>query len=129
MATQTAAGKDMAQSSGFSEEHHHSDHVKQDHANFDGRRASIVDEKSPGVVRMQAIASRLTLSDRIWLFTGVFIIAYAYGLDGQTRYTYQSFATSSLGVHSLLATINVVRSVIAAAMQPVSSQDMFMSFN
>lgn len=115
------ARKELAHSQATSSDQHDSDHDKQDHGSYDGRRASIVDAQSPGVVRMKAIASQLTLFDRIWLFSGIFFIAYAYGLDGQTRYTYQSFATSGFGVHSLLSTINVVRSVIAAAVQPVSS--------
>lgn len=45
-------------------------------------------------------------------------MAYAYGLDGTIRYTYQATATSSYALHSLLATINVLRSIIAAAAQP-----------
>lgn len=48
----------------------------------------------------------------------MFLVAYAYGLDGTIRYTYQSTATSSYYQHSLLATVNVLRSIIAAAAQP-----------
>ncbi|XP_044714459.1 siderophore iron transporter [Hirsutella rhossiliensis] len=48
--------------------------------------------------------------------------AYAYGLDGTLRYAYQPVASASFGVHSLQATINVVRAVIAAAAQPVSAK-------
>lgn len=49
------------------------------------------------------------------MFMGILIIGWAYGLDGLVRYTYQSYAASSLGVHTLLSTINVLRSVISAA--------------
>ncbi|OAL38513.1 hypothetical protein AYO20_02162 [Fonsecaea nubica] len=87
------------------------------------RRSSIVEaEKSPGVVRIEAINEVLTRTDRVFLFIGVFLIAYAYGLDGITRYTYQTTATASMGHHSLLATINTLRAVIAAAAQPTAAK-------
>lgn len=86
------------------------------------RRPSILGVKSPGVARIEAIQQQLTTVDRVWLFLGVFIIAYAYGLDGQTRYTYQGYATQGFAEHSLLATINVLRSVVAAAAQPTAAK-------
>ncbi|KAJ6016329.1 hypothetical protein N7540_010920 [Penicillium herquei] len=78
--------------------------------------------KSPGVARIEAINASLTRNDRIMMFLGVFLVGYAYGLDSQVRSTYQSYATSSFGEHSLLATVNVVRSVIAAAAQPAAAR-------
>lgn len=44
---------------------------------------------SPGVRRIEAISKHITFADRIFLFIGVFLIAYAYGLDGTLRYSYQ----------------------------------------
>ena len=64
----------------------------------------------------------ITIVDRVFLFLGVFIVAYAYGLDGTLRYTYQPYATASFSTHSLLATVNVLRAVIAAAAQPTSAK-------
>ncbi|EXJ90880.1 MFS transporter, SIT family, siderophore-iron:H+ symporter [Capronia coronata CBS 617.96] len=88
-----------------------------------GRRNSILmDDKSPGVARIEAMNQVITRTDRVFLFLGVFLIAYAYGLDGTVRYTYQTYATASFSSHSLLATINVVRSVIAAAAQPTAAK-------
>ncbi|KAL2126943.1 hypothetical protein VTI74DRAFT_11587 [Chaetomium olivicolor] len=81
-----------------------------------------VDEKSPGVRRAEAIAAVLTTRDRVFIFFGVFLVAFAYGLDGILRYAYQPNATASFEVHSLLATVNVLRSVIAAAAQPTSAK-------
>jgi MFS transporter, SIT family, siderophore-iron:H+ symporter len=49
----------------------------------------ILGKKSPGVQRIEAISAHFTLVDRVLVFFGVFLIAYAYGLDGITRYTYQ----------------------------------------
>ncbi|ETI19399.1 hypothetical protein G647_09232 [Cladophialophora carrionii CBS 160.54] len=87
------------------------------------RRQSIVEaEKSPGVVRIEAINEVLTRKDRLFLFIGVFLIAYAYGLDGTIRYTYQATATASMGHHSLLATVTTLRAVIAAAAQPTAAK-------
>lgn len=49
-----------------------------------------VDEDvSPGVARVAAINRNMTRADRIGVFIGVFLIAYAYGLDGTIRSTYQ----------------------------------------
>lgn len=87
-----------------------------------GRRASIVDAKSPGVARVEAIHQVMSTADKAWIFVGVFLIAFAYALDSSTRYTYQSYATSGFGIHSLLATINTVRTVIAAAAQPTAAK-------
>jgi len=86
------------------------------------RRGSLLGAKSPGVARIEAISHVFTMTDRVFLFIGVFLIAYAYGLDGTIRYTYQTTATASYSHHSLLATINVLRSVIAAAAQPTAAK-------
>lgn len=82
----------------------------------------ILGAKSPGVQRMEAISATLTLFDRISLFFGVFLIAFAYALDGSVRYPFQAEATSSYSLHSLLSTINTLRSVIAAAAQPTAAK-------
>lgn len=98
-------------------------HPAENGAQPSGRRNSIlIDDKSPGVARIEAMNQVITRTDRIFLFIGVFLIAYAYGLDGTVRYTYQTYATASYASHSLLATINVVRSVIAAAAQPTAAK-------
>lgn len=82
----------------------------------------LVNDKSPGVARMEAMAEVITRTDRIFLFIGVFMIAYAYGLDGSVRYAYQTTATASWGQHSLLAAVNVIRAIIAAAAQPTAAK-------
>ncbi|KAF4183429.1 hypothetical protein CNMCM8927_004988 [Aspergillus lentulus] len=77
---------------------------------------------SPGVRRIEVISSQFNLVHRIIFFFGVFLIAYVYGLDGTIRYTYQPLATAEYGSHSLLATVNVLRAVIAAAAQPTAAK-------
>ncbi|TFK51951.1 siderochrome-iron transporter [Heliocybe sulcata] len=84
--------------------------------------ATLGDGKSPGVKRVEAIASSFTRLDLVVLFGGIFLIAYAYGLDQQTRSVYQTYATNSYSTHSLLSTLNVVKAVIAAAAQPPMSK-------
>src|ERR1700761_1898008 len=88
----------------------------------DRRKSIVATEKSPGVSRIEAINEVLTGTDRFFLFVGVFLIAYAYGLDGTIRYTYQATATASMGHHSLLATVTTLRAVIAAAAQPTAAK-------
>lgn len=103
-------------------DHHSSDNEKTRYEQDGLRRDSIRGEKSPGVTRMEAVANSMTRIERIWVFVGVFLIAFAYALDSTTRYTYQSYATSGFGIHSLLATVNTVRTVIAAAAQPTAAK-------
>ncbi len=79
-------------------------------------------QKSAGVRRAEALAAVLTTWDRVFIFFGVFLVAFAYGLDGTLRWAYQPLATASFSQHSLLATVNVLRSVIAAAAQPTSAK-------
>ncbi|KAB8251527.1 major facilitator superfamily domain-containing protein [Aspergillus flavus] len=81
-----------------------------------------VEFKNPGVKRIAAISSQLGIVARVFLFFGIFLVAYVYGLDGQLRVTYQPLATSSYAQHSLLTTINVLRNVIAAAAQPTAAK-------
>ncbi|KAG9251642.1 major facilitator superfamily domain-containing protein [Emericellopsis atlantica] len=88
-----------------------------------GTAADVVrDLKSPGVVRVEALAKVMTLKDRIIIFIGVFLVAYAYGLDGTIRGTLQPTATSSMGSHSLTSTVNVIRAVIGAGIQPAAGK-------
>ena len=54
-----------------------------------GDAANVDNDLSPGVARIAAINRNLTRGDRIGVFVGVFLIAYAYGLDGTIRSTYQ----------------------------------------
>jgi SIT family siderophore-iron:H+ symporter-like MFS transporter len=49
----------------------------------------LLGKKSPGVQRIEAISAHFGLVDRIFVFIGIFLIAYAYGLDGTIRYIYQ----------------------------------------
>lgn len=51
--------------------------------------AHIIGSKSMGVKRIEAISAQFTGLNRIFLFFSIFLVAYAYGLDGTIRYTYQ----------------------------------------
>lgn len=48
-----------------------------------------LDSRSPGVKKIEAIASSFTPASLTILFVGIFLTSYAYGLDGQTRSVYQ----------------------------------------
>ncbi|CED82708.1 Predicted transporter (major facilitator superfamily) [Phaffia rhodozyma] len=75
-------------------------------------------DASPGVRRIAAISEEIDTKLRTIMFVRIFLVAYAYGIDGTTRATFQAFATASYSNLSLLATVNVLRSIIAAAAQP-----------
>ncbi|KAJ5616659.1 hypothetical protein N7537_001773 [Penicillium hordei] len=83
---------------------------------------SIGDIKLPGAARMKALYSSLTIVERTAIFFSIFFIGFAYGLDNILRGTYEPYATSSFGEHSLLSTINVILSVVAAASQPTAAK-------
>ncbi|CAK7262596.1 ferrioxamine B transporter [Sporothrix epigloea] len=100
---------------------HGDDNNKVAHVDTNAKSINLA-AQSAGVTRIEALSSVLTLTDRIALFSGVFLVAYAYGLDGTVRYTYQTYATASYSEHSLLASINVLRAVIAAAAQPTAAK-------
>jgi SIT family siderophore-iron:H+ symporter-like MFS transporter len=63
--------------------------------------------KSPGVIRIEALNAHTSFINRCCIFFGIFLVAYAYGLDGTLRYTYQPYATAGFQEHSTLATISM----------------------
>ncbi|KAI5868707.1 MFS transporter [Durotheca rogersii] len=89
-------------------------HVSSDDQSF----TSGSDIHAQGVERISAISAAFTPSLKVFLFLGIFLVAYAYGLDATLRGTYQTFATNSYSHHSLLGTMNTVRAILAAAIQP-----------
>ncbi|KAF4119363.1 MFS transporter, SIT family, siderophore-iron:H+ symporter [Geosmithia morbida] len=77
---------------------------------------------SSGVARMASISESLTTTQRSVIFFSIFLVGYAYGLESQVRSAYQPYATASFSMHSYLATINVLRSVVAVAVQPTAAK-------
>ncbi|KAL6241599.1 hypothetical protein RBB50_011380 [Rhinocladiella similis] len=75
-----------------------------------------------GVARMEAAAALLTTTKRWCFFSSIFVFSYIVGLDFMVRNTYVAYATSSFHNHSLLATINVIRGVVAGAIQPSAAR-------
>ncbi|KAJ8097158.1 Sit1p [Lipomyces tetrasporus] len=72
-----------------------------------------------GVRHIEAISKQYrNMTGKIVVFVSIFLVAYGYGLDGTIRYTFQAYATASYSSHSLLATINTVRSIFGAAALP-----------
>jgi hypothetical protein len=49
----------------------------------------VLDTRSPGVRKIEAISSSFTTTSLTILFIGIFLASYAYGLDGSTRSVYQ----------------------------------------
>ncbi|KAK9464215.1 major facilitator superfamily domain-containing protein [Lipomyces oligophaga] len=81
-----------------------------------------------GVRRIEIISDQYkNIYGRVLVYFCIFLVAYGYGLDGTTRYTFQTQATASYSSHSLLATINTVRNTFAAAALPFIARlcDMF----
>lgn len=79
---------------------------------------SYIELIDPGVRNIEIYAEQYSRPlYRVGLFFSLFLIAYAYGLDGSVRYTFQAYATSSYSKHSLLSTVNCIKTVIAAVGQ------------
>ncbi|CAI1969426.1 hypothetical protein SEUBUCD646_0E00190 [Saccharomyces eubayanus] len=79
---------------------------------------SYIELIDPGVRNIEIYAEQYSRPlYRVGLFFSLFLIAYAYGLDGSVRYTFQAHATSSYSKHSLLSTVNCIKTVIAAVGQ------------
>ncbi|KAG7666429.1 ARN1 [[Candida] subhashii] len=79
------------------------------------------EEKSIGVRKAEILAAQWNGNKwlHVVLLISAFIVGYAYGLDGATRWVYTAYATASYSEHSLLTTVAVVTSVAGAACQPV----------
>ncbi|CAO3639880.1 unnamed protein product [Cunninghamella echinulata] len=75
-------------------------------------------EKSQGVIRIEALSSSLNSTSLSILLFGIFLVTYSYGLDSQTRSIYQTHATNAFKNHSLISTLNVIKAVAAAVIQP-----------
>ena len=57
------------------------------HGSVSKTSVPLIGEKSAGVARIEAISATFTKWTSVMLFTSIFLVAYCYGLDGQTRYT------------------------------------------
>lgn len=82
----------------------------------------VTPSRAAGVARMDRVSAAMTSNQRIGLFLSIFIAGFAYGLEAQVRSAYQPNATASFSLHSYLATINVLRSVVAVAVQPTCAK-------
>lgn len=75
--------------------------------------------KSIGIRRAEVLSDQYSAPHlKVILFFSIFLASYCYSLDGTLRSTFQGYATASYAQHSLLATVNVIRAVVAAASQP-----------
>ncbi|OJJ98845.1 hypothetical protein ASPACDRAFT_53055 [Aspergillus aculeatus ATCC 16872] len=77
---------------------------------------------SAGVEKMEILQEGLSRDIRALFFVDLFLVAYVYGLDGLVRSTYQPYATASYQTHSLLVTVDILRAIVAAAIQPTAAK-------
>lgn len=81
---------------------------------------SVLQEKSIGVVKAEILAQQWTpWYYKVILLISAFVCGYAYGLDSQVRYIFNTTATNSYSSHSLLTTVSVITSIAAAVCQPI----------
>ncbi|KAK5993057.1 Siderophore iron transporter 1 [Cladobotryum mycophilum] len=92
------------------------------HIQNHGKPSTSTNSRAAGVARAEVISAQLSPMERFWIFSGIFLVGYAYGLESQVRSTYLPYATASFSMHSYLATINVLRSVVAVAVQPTAAK-------
>ena len=78
---------------------------------------TLLGDKSPGVKRIEAISASFTRWSKISLFVSIFLVAYAYGLDGTVRYTYQVVYSSLTHIFQLL-NFDSCRAMLRTRTQP-----------
>lgn len=87
--------------------------VSHDDALFDTPDAHI------GVKKVEAAAKVYRGRTKWFLYLGIAFASYIYSLDGTTTWTYLSWAQSSFGKHSLIASIQVAQAIIIAVGKPI----------
>ncbi|ODV95723.1 hypothetical protein PACTADRAFT_3406 [Pachysolen tannophilus NRRL Y-2460] len=77
-------------------------------------------KKSLVIRKTEIIAAQYdTIYHKFAILFCALLVGYGYGLDGNIRYVFTSYATSAYSTHSLLSTVNVIEAVVGAASQPV----------
>ncbi|KAL1694641.1 major facilitator superfamily domain-containing protein [Schizophyllum commune] len=97
----------------------HSSHKTDEEAQKPAVVISEEDADAAGAKTVEATFRVFGKYSRWALFIGLGLAAYIYSLDGQTTYTYLAYATSSLGDHGLLATVQTAQAIIIACGKPV----------
>lgn len=87
--------------------------VSHDDPQFDTPDAHI------GVKKVEAAAKIYRGRAKWFLYLGIAFASYIYSLDGTTTWTYLSWAQSSFGKHSLIASIQVAQYIIIAVGKPI----------
>ncbi|WRT66018.1 uncharacterized protein IL334_002969 [Kwoniella shivajii] len=83
------------------------------------RNGDLIEEKSKGVVEMEALQGRLTTTVLAVLYGTFMLLSYSLSLNQYTASAFLNYAVSySFEAHSLQATINTVTSVFQAMSQP-----------
>lgn len=75
-------------------------------------------EKTAGVSKIEGVTLAWSAKG-LWIaWAGIMLLAVAVSLDSQTIYSFQPYATSTFGAHSLLATIGTVQNIMYAVTKP-----------
>ncbi|KAJ3740665.1 drug:h+ antiporter [Lentinula detonsa] len=104
----------------LNEEHDSSHEYNEKHS-----AASVVvvgEGQTEGLAKVEAVQRVWGPKSRIVFWIGIALISYVYSLDGETTYTYQTYATSSFNQHSLLGAIATAQAIILACMKPVAAK-------
>lgn len=80
--------------------------------------AESVHSAQAGVKRIEAVSTAWTKWSLISAYAGLYLMACATSLEQQTVNLLLPFATSSYGVHSLLATVTVVQAIVNSVIKP-----------
>lgn len=75
-------------------------------------------EKTAGVSKIEGVTLAWSAKGLWFAWAGIMLLAVAVSLDSQTIYSYQPYATSTFGAHSLLATIGTVQNIMYAVTKP-----------
>ncbi|CCE65363.1 hypothetical protein TPHA_0K02330 [Tetrapisispora phaffii CBS 4417] len=117
----------------YSEKHSVNENIAEFQTDSDGEKKNIqnqsfqdIDENDVPKTAKRAMVIRKTeimaaqynkWYHHLFLLFTAFICGYGYGLDGNIRYIYTGYATSSYAEHSLLSTVTVINAVVSAVSQ------------
>ncbi|KAL8914499.1 MAG: hypothetical protein Q9171_000852 [Xanthocarpia ochracea] len=92
---------------------------KQGHGQDDDDRSSFSSyDAQHGVKNIEAISQTWTKRALVAAYVGIFLLAFFTSLESQTTINLTAYATSAFSLHSLVATVLVVQSVVNAVIKP-----------
>ncbi|KAK4984267.1 hypothetical protein LTR50_006714 [Elasticomyces elasticus] len=80
------------------------------------------DSAQAGVKKIEAVTTTWTKWSLFMAYAGLYLMAFATSLEGQTTVNLSVFATSAFSAHSLISTVLVIQGVVLSVVKPPMSK-------